>query len=528
MAQLKLPSRQRAVYILCLSVITAVSRTKADFVSAQYGSPVACESSGWNSAVWTYYHNLQAFQLFKQPILFDVCVSNSVNNSQSHVTFRACTPQSALFQAPIQGSSQYNSSTEIEKTSSVRRSSSGKESQGPEENSARSAIIGLLNYLKLNPTQIIMLSFWQNTVAGFYISPGLSIESVVADMHTFASSQTAKQTKKAIQGCVSAGGMNDTQSSGSFGLIINTEGDVATVQAVLAKWAAGECLQGNNSNSRNDTWWSSVSVPASAGSSNSHNITHYAGPTTNSKLSRRSTCTYIQAQAGDGCFSLAQRCGITQAQFESFNGGSSICTTVQVDQYVCCSAGSLPDFSPQPTNGNCYPYTVKANDTCGAIAKAYQMDVSGIVNNNNLTWGWMGCNDLQVGQNICLSTGNPPFPANVPTAVCGPQVNNTTPTPDPTTWASLNPCPLNACCDIWGQCGITSEFCTESVADTGAPGTAQPGSSGCISNCGTQIVASGPPDSFARIGYFEAWNNQRPCLNMWVSNSNEALSQYVS
>lgn len=240
-----------------------------------------------------------------------------------------------------------------------------------------------------------------------------------------------------------------------------------------------------------------------------------------SLLSERATCSYIQAMSGDGCSSLAQRCAITQTQLQSYNGGASFCNSIIVGQYVCCSAGSLPDFSPQPTGGKCFVYTVKVGDYCSAIATAHQMQVADIQNNNNQTWGWMGCSDLQIGQKICLSTGTPPFPVAVPNALCGPQVNNTTPTADPLTWANLNPCPLNACCDIWGQCGITSEFCTASPADTGAPGTAQPGSNGCISNCGTQIVSSGPPDSFARIGYFEAWNDQRPCLNMWVRNPEE-------
>ncbi|QGA18027.1 hypothetical protein EYB26_005705 [Talaromyces marneffei] len=62
--------------------------------------------------------------------------------------------------------------------------------------------------------------------------------------------------------------------------------------------------------------------------------------------------------------------------------------------------------------------------------------------------------------------------------------------------------------------GITSEFCTPSLSDTGAPGTAAPGSNGCISNCGTDIVASSPPASFARMGYFESFNDQRSCLHM--------------
>jgi len=73
------------------------------------------------------------------------------------------------------------------------------------------------------------------------------------------------------------------------------------------------------------------------------------------------------------------------------------------------------------------------------------------------------------------------------------------------------------CCDIWGQCGNTAEFCTVSDSETKAPGTAAPGQNGCISNCGTDIVSSDAPSSRFTVGYFEGFNEQRPCLNMDAS-----------
>ena len=60
------------------------------------------------------------------------------------------------------------------------------------------------------------------------------------------------------------------------------------------------------------------------------------------------TCSYIQANAGDGCWALAQRCSITQDQLTQYNTEPNFCNNVQNKQYVCCSAGSLPDFSPKP------------------------------------------------------------------------------------------------------------------------------------------------------------------------------------
>ncbi|PYI03570.1 glycoside hydrolase [Aspergillus sclerotiicarbonarius CBS 121057] len=234
-----------------------------------------------------------------------------------------------------------------------------------------------------------------------------------------------------------------------------------------------------------------------------------------------STCSYTQAVSGDGCWSLAERCDITEAELETYNPASDFCNTIQVGQYVCCSAGTLPDFSPKPySNGTCYTYTVGSGDSCAAIATANQMNVTKIPTYNKHTWGWAGCLRLQVDQRICLSEGTPPFPAPMENAVCGPQVPGTTQPAGmaASNWTNLNPCPLNACCDIWGQCGITSEFCTDDPASTGAPGTAKNGTNGCISNCGTNITNNAvKPSSIKRIDYFESWNLDRPCLNMDIS-----------
>lgn len=231
------------------------------------------------------------------------------------------------------------------------------------------------------------------------------------------------------------------------------------------------------------------------------------------------SCTTIQVQYGDTCTSLATRCGIPAANFTDYNPSSTLCSTLTPGEHVCCSSGSLPDYTPsRNSDGSCYAYYVNAGVDCSYIAANYSITVDEIEVYNNNTWGWLGCagTNLQAGENICLTPGTPPFPSPVPNAVCGPQVPNTTQPASSTVtdWALLNPCPLNACCDVWGQCGTTAEFCTPSNSSTKAPGTAAVGSNGCISNCGTEIVTSGPPAEFFSIGYFEAFGIQRPCLNM--------------
>lgn len=175
----------------------------------------------------------------------------------------------------------------------------------------------------------------------------------------------------------------------------------------------------------------------------------------------------------------------------------------------------------------CFAYTVQSGDTCFTLAESHQMTVADIEARNTRTWGWTGCNNLLLGANICLSTGDPPFPAEVPNAVCGPQVPgtaDTNPSRNPEDWIDLNECPLRACCNIWGQCGVTSEFCTVAPSETGNPGTAAPGSNGCVSNCGTEIISGPGVSNFEHVGYFESYHIDRPCNFMSIAGIPDAYT----
>jgi len=60
------------------------------------------------------------------------------------------------------------------------------------------------------------------------------------------------------------------------------------------------------------------------------------------------------------------------------------------------------------------------------------------------------------------------------------------------------------------QCGTTIDFCVDT--NTGSPGTAAPGTNGCISNCGTDIISGDPPAVWRTVAYFEGFGLDRPCL----------------
>jgi spore germination protein YaaH len=211
-------------------------------------------------------------------------------------------------------------------------------------------------------------------------------------------------------------------------------------------------------------------------------------------------CTYITQASGQYCADLATRCNISLANLYSYNPtlGSS-CQGLIAGQKVCCTTGGLAPS--QNSDGSCSAYTVQPNDSCSSIGANNGLTNAQLESFNTKTWGWLGCADLQLQLNICLSTGTPPKPTANPLSTCGMiapgNLYNST-------------CPLNACCSQFGFCGVTSEFCTKTTSATNNPGTV-----GCQSNCGmTYKATSGPPSEFIKIGYWEEFQWKRPCMNL--------------
>jgi chitinase len=122
---------------------------------------------------------------------------------------------------------------------------------------------------------------------------------------------------------------------------------------------------------------------------------------------------------------------------------------------------------------------------------------------------------------MCLSSGTPPFPLPNSNAKCGPLVPGTTAPPLGQDIANLNPCVLNACCSSSNQCGTSVEYCTITKSSTGSPGTI-----GCISNCGHDIINNQVrPATFVSIGYFQPSAASRSCLKMDATQIN--TTQYT-
>ncbi|KAL4903811.1 hypothetical protein BDW74DRAFT_185906 [Aspergillus multicolor] len=453
--------------------------------------PDSCDSSVPRD--WTAYHDPAYIAVCEEALLLDLAIYNPLDDPETHKTIFACST---------------NGSSLAWEASS--------------ETSARASAKTGANFDHVMTT--LELGWW-GSADGSAIDSTLALTDKIQKYLSSAANSGRDDifahagrvvNTKAVDALVQNFASNVNDNPGVFnqttlGISVDTQGDLAAVQKHMRLWSDGDCVQGFDSSKEVN---------------NHHGVSH------SHPLRTRATCSYVQVVSGDSCASLVEECGITAAEFTEYNSASDLCSTLAVGQYVCCSKGTLPDLSPKPyDNGTCYSYTVQAGDSCSALASANSITLDDLEDFNTYTWGWMGCDDLQAGQTICLSDGDSPFPAPIANAVCGPQVPGTQQPEGDTSaflWTSLNPCPLNACCDIWGQCGITPEYCTVSESPTGAPGTAAAGSNGCIDSCGTAITndADGP-DEFMAVGYYEAYGADRDCLNMPASDIDTSKYTHV-
>ncbi|KAL4816487.1 glycoside hydrolase superfamily [Aspergillus spinulosporus] len=322
---------------------------------------------------------------------------------------------------------------------------------------------------------------------------------------------TQPPRRAAIQLC---GG--DRDANHTFGIALATTGSIEFVQEAISAWTVGRCFLSQNA--FNLEYFPVVEQPTRELRLSNETIADNA---TLTRLSLEYACKKETVEEGDTCATLAKRCGVSEPELMKYNPKQQLCRWLQPGEEVCCSSKKWRKGKPVINkDGSCAAYLTEDNDTCASIAQAHNMEVGRIrYYNDGRTWGWSGCDQIYGGLRICLSDGYPPIPAPKSGAICGPTVPGTEQPLDGTPLAALNPCPLNACCNTLGECGATPDYCTYEEGPTGNPGTAPPGKNGCISNCGMEIVNNSPPPTeFMRIGYYESFNLDRPCLNLQAAH----------
>lgn len=498
--------------------------------------PAVCSSNSPQD--WTIYTSFDRLSFCDQPILFDLAIHTPVNDTSKTLKFRACTAKDSFevsnaATAVVANDAVYDHRL-IRKTKVTLEYTQQGDASAHATQDVLSAVAKVQTYLGATTdlSKNIMLGYANGSVVGVYAGQALGKATASSVLDQVASHIKATASESILtQLC---GGQRDADHT--FGVATSAVADLAAVQAALVRWSKGECASGSGITTMlpGVSVWDIPQRHAASNSTNSTSNSTVGHESSDQGLGQRSRsllgllsrdtgyCTTKTVHYGDSCTSLAKECGIPLDSFYKYNDKNK-CTSLQVDSKVCCNAGSL---KPLPyANGTCYTYTVKPDDTCYDIGAPWDLKMADFGPlNDKTTWGWSGCSNMPVGLNICLSSGNPPAPAPLANAMCGPLVPGTEfhDIKDASDLALLNPCPLNSCCNIWGQCGIDPSFCTKSSGPTGNPGTSKPEVYGCISNCGTDITNNdnGPKDGYKRVGYYETFNWGRECLHMRAEWSN--------
>lgn len=477
--------------------------------------PASC--SDLKSERWTVYPSVDRLKRCDQPVLFDFAIYTPVQPGEN-TKIRACTlgdaekPSEKDEDKAAKRANPVCLSTASESKTTLQLGRQGSADSKADET------VAALQHLQSQFGEAascdasVLFGYANGTFAGVYVGSAFSkasassvLEGIIANVKADGSS-----TSMTSQLCG-----DDRNANHVLGVTIDTTGDLAKVQEKVVSWAGGECVSdiGAAASLKDLSIWEDDSEPTLR-----NNGTRAARG-----LHARSDCSTVTVVAGDSCGALATRCGLTSADFTKLHPESDFCATLQPEQRVCCTTGDLPDIRPKPNaDGSCATYLVIPEDNCSKLAAKNGLTNNDIDKfNNGTTWGWNGCSSLSAGINICLSEGDPPFPAPDENALCGPTMPGAEPPTDGTKLEDINPCPLNACCNVWGQCGISGDFCIKKEGPSGNPGTAPKGFNGCVSSCGMDIVNKDESSgAFKRVGYYETWNFNRPCLNLRVANSN--------
>ncbi|CBF79744.1 hypothetical protein AN7613.2 [Aspergillus nidulans FGSC A4] len=455
---------------------------------------------------WTPYSSLENLTECRHPVLLDFSSHGSLNASEVSFRVLACTIEENRDPSSVSPLA----TRELEEQS-PSGSTDDDVSQSQEIHLFLDRLQTVVNQTSNHDTFSVFGSL-NTTLVGIYRGATVNDATAASAVERFRNDWDSQLPRRAaIQLC---GG--DRDANHTFGIALGTTGSIGFVQEAVKAWTVGRCFLSNDAFDLEDT--PVVEEPTRE---------LHLGNTTiadNATLIRPSleyTCKKEAVREGDTCATLAKRCGVSGLEFMKYNPKRQLCAWLRPGEEVCCSGKNWTKGKPAINrDGSCAAYLTGNNDTCASIAHAHNMEVEKIrYYNDGRTWGWTGCDQLQSGLRICLSDGYPPLPAPKAGAICGPTVPGTEQPSDGAPLAALNPCPLNACCNTLGECGTTPDYCIYEEGPTGNPGTAPPGKKGCISNCGMEIVDNSPPPTeFMRIGYYESFNLDRPCLNLHAAH----------
>lgn len=347
--------------------------------------PVPCSQAKLRDN-WSVYNSLDRLKFYPLPVLFDTSLYTSLDNPDQTFSIRACSvgnlpeknatmaeeaPDVLVLKSGVgtqriatPAACSNKASDAKEKAQLIPWSDGGSNSVG-----IGAAVSAVRDFIKDNhrcEASTAVFSYYEGVVVGAYAGSKITADSATSSLQI--------KGPQLLQIC--GDGRN---SEHVLGIAVDTEADFGRMQEAVKSWNEATCVQSGRDGGSSVSEVTLSVYPE--GVSGRESLTRRLMPRW---LERRADCRTIQVVSGDGCASLASRCGISGNDFTKYNPKADLCATLAVGQYVCCSAGTLPDMTPKPgADGVCATYLVMPNDNCHQIATSHQITVDNLVSFNN-------------------------------------------------------------------------------------------------------------------------------------------------
>jgi hypothetical protein len=365
-----------------------------------------CHGSGTDPANWTVVAGFDQLSACSRPILLDFSLDIPITERQF---IRACDAWGEYYYYTPAASFRIASDEEADQVvPHLAWSAAGSKSERT-GNRAVTAVREIHSYLQRASAawnKTILFGAFGGATVGVYIGENMLNPSVAdALLEPFVEKVLAVGIGASKSALLQVCGQNRTGDV-TFGVIAAASSDLSTVQAAVKLWANATC----------------VDTSSYAESSELESIPIRAKPlptlpplnaTTNLTASRigralglfaRADCRTIQVVSGDSCAALASRCSISPNDFTNYNPDSKLCSTLKPGQHVCCSSGTMPDFTPKPNpDGSCAVYETKSGDSCYAIAAANGLELKDLEALNKQTWGTLARQTLVFARRLTRS-----------------------------------------------------------------------------------------------------------------------------
>lgn len=279
--------------------------------------PANCDESGFNPNNWTVYHQSSRLLRCNQTVLLDFALFNALDDPDTHQTIRSCTANLPLpaenANSTTNGKSclPSGSSTVIQEPVQLATNGAGPPGSMDDFESVSQQLAAFLAHQEPMCNNTIVFASSNSVSVGIFAGSGVNsvIPSVLQQFTTYLTS-TGIPDSTLVQLCSA----KNRSSKYSFGIIVNAQNDLNSVQDVVGTWASGQCITTYNDTK---TWQNiAVTVPTLLVQANSTFGNRTSSNSTLSirsahRLHRRANCTTIQVVSGDTCTYTWNNCQVT-------------------------------------------------------------------------------------------------------------------------------------------------------------------------------------------------------------------------